>query len=72
MNSPSLKTSLLTVSSAKIALYTTLHAQVTNHRAVLCDREKMLKEAQENLVRSGGDVIGTMKAQSNISENTAA
>ncbi|THH29153.1 hypothetical protein EUX98_g5036 [Antrodiella citrinella] len=54
--------------TAKISLYTTLHAHLTNHRAVLSDREGMLKEAQESLVRGGGNVVGTAKPSSKRSE----
>lgn len=62
---------LLTVSSTKIGLYTTLHAHVTNHRAVLSEREKMLKEAQESLVRSGGSVVGASKITFKRAETTS-
>ncbi|TCD65260.1 hypothetical protein EIP91_002924 [Steccherinum ochraceum] len=44
--------------TAKIGLYTTLHAHVTNHRAVLSERDKTLKGAQDNLVRNGASVVG--------------
>lgn len=56
--------------TAKINLYTTLHAHVTNHRVVLSQREDRLKEARESLVRSGGSVVGTMKTSSKRIEGT--
>ncbi|KAI0665374.1 hypothetical protein C8Q78DRAFT_1064930 [Trametes maxima] len=44
--------------TAKIALYATLHTKIADHKIVLADRQRSLKDAQENLVREGGAVVG--------------
>ncbi|KAL6306843.1 hypothetical protein BKA93DRAFT_771087 [Sparassis latifolia] len=42
---------------SKLALYASLQSTVSAHRDVLSEREKVLKEARESLVREGGNVV---------------
>ncbi|KAI0687797.1 hypothetical protein C8T65DRAFT_529433, partial [Cerioporus squamosus] len=44
--------------STKLALYASLHNSITEHRAVLSEREKTLNEARESLVRESAAVVG--------------
>ncbi|KAI0759397.1 hypothetical protein BD413DRAFT_607566 [Trametes elegans] len=44
--------------TAKLALYATMETTISDHKAVLAEREKTLKEARESLVREGGAVVG--------------
>lgn len=48
--------------SSKLSLYTSLHASIAAHRSVLSEREEELKNARENLIREGGNVIGGSSA----------
>ncbi|OCH87588.1 hypothetical protein OBBRIDRAFT_827616 [Obba rivulosa] len=44
--------------TTKLTLYASLHSTVATHRGILSERDKMLKEAREGLVREGGNVVG--------------
>ena len=44
--------------SSKLALYSSLHGTVSEHRVVLMEREKMLNGARENLLKDGEAVVG--------------
>lgn len=52
------------VSSTKLSLYSGLHSSITEHRTVLADREKDLKDVRESLVRDGANVVGGMNKTS--------
>ena len=45
--------------SSKLSLYASLHTSIANHRGVLSEREAQLKSARENLIREGGNVVGS-------------
>ena len=47
-------------SSTKLALYASMQTNIDEHKQVLSEREKTLKEARESLVREGGAVVGSM------------
>ena len=42
-----------------MALYTKLHGEIAEHRAVLSEREESLNSARESLIREGGAVVGS-------------
>ncbi|KAI0644160.1 hypothetical protein C8Q79DRAFT_974524 [Trametes meyenii] len=45
---------------AKVTLYATLHTKIAEHKIVLADRQQVLNDAWESLVREGGAVVGSM------------
>ena len=56
--------------STKLALYTSLQNSILKHKDLLSDREKVLEEAREGLVREGGAVVGdTERVAKRIGEN---
>ena len=44
--------------SAKLSLYASLHNTIASHKSALGERERLLSEARESLVREGGAVVG--------------
>ncbi|KAJ8454669.1 hypothetical protein ONZ51_g12895 [Trametes cubensis] len=46
--------------TTKLALYASMQTNIDEHKQVLSEREKTLKEARESLVREGGAVVGSM------------
>ena len=53
--------------STKLALYTSLQNSILKHKDLLSDREKVLEEAREGLVREGGAVVGEQSVSRNES-----
>lgn len=49
---------LISASRAKLLLYASLHNAVASHKSTLSERDKMLTEARESLVKEGGAVVG--------------
>ncbi|KAI0323380.1 hypothetical protein GY45DRAFT_1376360 [Cubamyces sp. BRFM 1775] len=57
--------------TTKLALYASMQTNIDEHKQVLSERERTLKEARESLVREGGAVVGSMPAFTATAEKAA-